>query len=94
MKKVLVAATTAVATGSGAREGDTAKDGGKERPEVTSHYVPTARGTESISQRIVSHYQRMQTRSPLTSLTGDTSMGKRRNDISWGKIVIAQITSG
>ncbi len=30
MKKVLVAATTAVATGSGARGGDTAKDGGKE----------------------------------------------------------------
>jgi hypothetical protein len=31
MKKVLVAATTAAATGSGARGGDTAKDGGKER---------------------------------------------------------------
>jgi hypothetical protein len=30
MKKVLVAATTAAATGSGARGGDTAKDGGKE----------------------------------------------------------------
>jgi hypothetical protein len=30
MKKVLVAATTALATGSGARGGDTAKDGGKE----------------------------------------------------------------
>ncbi len=97
MKKVLVAAMTAVATGSGARGGDTAKDGGKEcwrKPEVTSHYVPTARGTESISWRIVSHYQRMQTRSPLTLLMGDTSMVKRRNDISRGKLVIAQITSG
>ncbi len=31
MKKVLVAAMTAAATGSGARRGDTAKDGGKER---------------------------------------------------------------
>ncbi len=31
MKKVLVAATTAAATGSGAIGGDTAKDGGKER---------------------------------------------------------------
>jgi hypothetical protein len=67
-------------------------DGAK--PEVTSHYVPTARGTESIGWRIVSHYQQMQTRSLLTSLAGDTSMGKRRNDLSWGKIVIAQITSG
>jgi hypothetical protein len=64
------------------------------KPEVTSHYVPTERGMESISRRIVSHYQQMQTRSPLTSSTGDTSMGKRRNDISRGKIVIAQIMSG
>ena len=64
------------------------------KPEVTSHYVPTARGTESISRRIVSHYQGMQTRSLLTSSMGDTSMGIRRNDMSWGKIVIAQITSG
>jgi hypothetical protein len=59
------------------------------KPEVTSHYVPTARVMENISRRIVSHYQRPQTRSPLTSLTGDTSMGKRRNDMSRGKIVIA-----
>jgi hypothetical protein len=97
MKKVLVAAITAVATGSGARGGDTQKMEEKNagaKPEVTSHYVPTAKGTESISQRIVSHYQQTQTRSPLTSLTGDTSMGKRWNDMSRGKIVIAQITSG
>jgi hypothetical protein len=94
MKKVLVAAMIAAATGSGAREGDTAKDEGKERPEVTSHYGPTARGMESISRRIVSHYQQTQTRSPLTSLMGNTSMGKRQNDISRGKIVIVQIMSG
>jgi hypothetical protein len=97
MKKVLVAAMTAAATGSGARGGDAAKDGGKERwckTKVTSHYVPTARGMESMNRRIVSHYQQMQTRSPLTSSTGGTSMGKRRNDISRGNIVIAQITSG
>jgi hypothetical protein len=50
MKKVLVAATTAAATDSSARGGDTAKDGGKEcwqKPEVT--YL--------LSRRIVSHYQ-------------------------------------
>jgi hypothetical protein len=63
------------------------------KPKVTSHYVPTARGMESISRRIVSHYQQMQTRSLLTSMTRDTSMGKRKNDMSQGKIVIAQITS-
>ncbi len=97
MKKVLVAATTAVATGSGARGGDTAKDGGQECWRKTRSDLPlcpTARGMESITRRIVSYYQQMQTRSPLTSSTGDTSMGKRRNDISRGKIVIAQIRSG
>jgi hypothetical protein len=40
MKKVLVAATTAAATGSGAREGDTAKDGGKERWRKTRSDLP------------------------------------------------------
>jgi hypothetical protein len=95
MKKVLVAATTAAATGSSTRGGDTAKDGGKAgtKPEVTSHYVPTARGMESISWRISSHYQQTQTRSLLTSLTEDTSMGKRRNNISQGEIVFIIFTS-
>ncbi len=40
MKKVLVAATTAAATGSGARGGDTAKDGGKECWRKTRSDLP------------------------------------------------------
>ncbi len=40
MKKVLVAATTAAATGSGARGEDTAKDGGKERWRKTRSDLP------------------------------------------------------
>jgi hypothetical protein len=40
MKKVLAAATTAVATGSGARGGDTAKDGGKECWRKTRSDLP------------------------------------------------------
>jgi hypothetical protein len=40
MKKVLAAATTAVATGSGARGGDAAKDGGKECWRKTRSDLP------------------------------------------------------
>ncbi len=40
MKKVLVAATTSAATGSGAREGDTANDGGKEYWRKTRSDLP------------------------------------------------------
>ncbi len=40
IKKVLVAATTAAATGSGARGGDTVKDGGKERWRKTRSDLP------------------------------------------------------
>ncbi len=40
MKKVLVAATTAAATGSSARTGDTAKDGGKECWRKTRSDLP------------------------------------------------------
>ncbi len=40
MKKVLVAATTAAATGSSNRGGDTAKDGGKERWHKTRSDLP------------------------------------------------------
>ncbi len=40
MKKVLAAATTAAATGRGTREGDTAKDGGKERWRKTRSDLP------------------------------------------------------
>ncbi len=40
MKKVLAAAMTATATGSGARGGDTAKDGGKERCLKTRSDLP------------------------------------------------------
>ncbi len=40
MKKVLVAATTAAATGSSARGGDTAKDGGKECWRKTRSDLP------------------------------------------------------
>ncbi len=40
MKKVLAAAMTAAATGSGARGGDTAKDGGKERWRKTRSDLP------------------------------------------------------
>ena len=40
MKKVLVAAMTAAATGSSARGGDTAKDGGKERWRKTRSDLP------------------------------------------------------
>jgi hypothetical protein len=79
MKKVLVAATTAAATGREPEEETLQKMEKKNagaKPEVTSHYVPTAQGTESISRRIVSRYQRMETRSLITSLTGDTSMEK------------------
>jgi hypothetical protein len=47
------------------------------KPEVTSHYVPTARGRESISRRIVSHYQRMHSRSLLNFIDGRYVNGKK-----------------
>ncbi len=87
MKKVLAEATTAVATGSSARGGDTAKDGGKERWCKIRSDLP-------LKPEDCFSLPATQTRRLLTSLTRDMTMGKRRNDISWGKIVIAQITSG
>jgi hypothetical protein len=96
MKKVLVAATTAAATGSSARGGDTAKDGGKERWRKTRSDLPLCpcckRNGKHKPEDCFSLPANAD-KKPANFINGRYVNGKK-GVISRGKIVIVPITSG
>ncbi len=95
MKKILAAATTAATTGSGARRGDTAKDGGKEcKTRSDLPLCPNCKRNGKHKPEDCFSLPANADKKPANVIDRRYLNGKRRNDMSRGKIVIAQIMSG